>query len=252
MRSPRPPLLAEGSHPRPGPLLGTVAAVLMVAWPVVIMAQVQNFPARLPAFEAPASRNLESEMMSRISLSGQLEPGDLPRLARLAVLNSISMLVNVRTDLPNSPMGYQLDQELTSLWNSSEAFYEVVSESSLDVESVAQAQYWLEAVVASQRSLEASLGELPGLSPRAAGNLQSFSRLLVPIGSVMGSIESGLANAGGPAAERPLRLDSLRREAQLVANGLARREGRRCRTGPGGSRCGRERGHRLARASAGL
>jgi hypothetical protein len=183
-------------------------------------ASAQDFQTRLPAFQAPASDSLQSEMMSRISLSGQLQPGDLARLSRLAVLNSISMLVNVRADLPNSPAGNRLNQEITSLWDSSEAFYEVVSEAPLDSESVAQAQYWLEAIFAAQRHVESSLGEFPGLSPRAAGDLQSLSRLLGPIGSAMGSIESNLQGAAGPAAERPVSLDSLRRNAQLVANDI--------------------------------
>jgi hypothetical protein len=183
-------------------------------------ATAQDIQSRLPAFQAPASDSLQSEMMSRISLSGQLQPGDLARLSRLAVLNSISMLVNVRADLPNSPAGYRLDQELTSLWNSSESFYEVVSTSSLDAESMAQAQYWLESVFAAQRRVESSLGEFPGLSPRAADDLQSLSRLLGPIGSAMGSLESALADAAGPAAERRFNLEALRRDAQLVANDL--------------------------------
>ena len=106
------------------------------------------------------------------------------------------------------------------MWNSSEAFYEVVSTSPLDSESVAQAQYWLEAVLVAQRRVESSLGEFPGLSPRAAGDLQSLSRLLGPIGSAMGSLESALADAAGPAAEPGFSVDSLRREAQLVANDL--------------------------------
>jgi hypothetical protein len=196
-------------------------------------ATAQDIQSRLPAFQAPASDSLQSEMMRRISLSGQLQPGDLARLSRLAVLNSISMLVNVRADLPNSPTGNRLDQELTSLWNSSEAFYEVVSTSSLDTESLAQAEYWLDAVFAAQRRVESSLGEFPGLSPRAADDLQSLSRLLGPIGSAMGSLESAIADAAGPPAPRPLSLDSLRREAQLVANDLVSLIGRAGEAGRG-------------------
>jgi hypothetical protein len=183
-------------------------------------AAAQDIQARLPAFQAPASDSLQSEMMSRISLNGQLQPGDLPRLSRLAVLNSISMLVNARADLPNSPAGNRLDQELMSLWDSSEAFYEVVSTSSLDTESLAQAQYWLESVFAAQRRVESSLGEFPGLSPRAADDLQALSRLLGPIGSAIGSLESALADANGLPAERGFNLEALRRDAQLVANDL--------------------------------
>jgi hypothetical protein len=180
----------------------------------------QDIQSRLPAFQAPISDNLQSEMMSRISLTGQLQPGDLARLSRLAVLNSISMLVNVRADLPNSPAGNLLEQELASLWDSSEAFYEIVSEPSLDADSLAQAKYWLEAVFAAQRGVESSLGEFPGLSPRAAVDLRSFSRLLGPIESAIGSLESNLADAAGPAAPPPLSLDLLRRNAQFVANDI--------------------------------
>ncbi len=77
---------------------------------------------RLPAFQAPASDSLEAEMLSRLALTGEYQPDDLPRLARLAVLESISMLVNVRADLPDSVLGNQLDQEITALWNGSQDF----------------------------------------------------------------------------------------------------------------------------------
>jgi hypothetical protein len=181
--------------------------------------EAQDFQTRLPAFQAPASDNLEAEMMRRISLSGELQPGDLARLSRLAVLNTISMLVNVRADIRNSPRAFQLEEELNSLWNSSEAFYEVVSESPLDAGSVNEAQYWLDAMSAARRTVEGSLGDLPGVSPRAANNLRAFSRLLVPIGSAVDAIEADMA-ALGRTADRPLDLDSLRSDFQVVANAL--------------------------------
>jgi hypothetical protein len=230
MRPPQPPLRKGGSSVC-GPLILSAVALLLVF--ACALGTSQDFQARLPAFQAPASDSLQSEMMSRISLSGQLQPGDLARLSRLAVLNSISMLVNVRADLPHSPAGYLLDQELTSLWNSSEAFYEVVSTSSLDTESMAQAQYWLESVFAAQRRVESSLGEFPALSPRAANDLQSLSRLLGPIGSAIGSLESALADANGPPTERRLNLDVLRRDAQIVANDLVSLIGKAADAGRG-------------------
>ena len=179
----------------------------------------QNIQTRLPAFQAPASDSLESEMLSRLS-QGQLQPGDLARLARLSVLRSISMLVNVRADLPDSIVGNQLDQEITSLWNSSQEFYDVVSSSPLDAASLEQGQYWLDTIDAATRRVQASLGELPGMSAQAAGDLQSLSRLRGNIGSIMGSLELTLAEQAGPAPERAFSFDALRQGAQLVANGL--------------------------------
>jgi hypothetical protein len=107
-----------------------------------------------------------------------------------------------------------------SLWNSSEAFYEVVSTSPLDYDGLAQAEYWLDTVFADQRRVNASLGEFPALSPRAADNLQSFSRLLGPISSAVGSLESALADANGPPSDRRYSFEALGQNSQLAANDL--------------------------------
>jgi hypothetical protein len=194
------------------------AAVVMAVLAGNRASSAQDIQHRLPAFQAPASDSLESEMLSRVSLTGQFQPDDLPRVARLAVLNSISMLVNVRADLPDSVLGNQIDQEITGLWNSSQAFYEVVSTPPSDAASVARAQFLLAEVDAGYRRLASSLGELPGVSDRAADNLRSFSRLLGPVNSLMGTLEADVASQAQPTPERPLSLDSLRREAQIVAN----------------------------------
>ena len=183
-------------------------------------AQLQDVQHRLPAFQAPASDNLEAEMMNRLAVAGQLEPGDLSRLARLAVLNSISMLVNVRADLPGSLLGNRLEQEVTELWNSSEAFYEDVSSLPLDATSLAQAQYHLEAMAEGQRRVNTSIGGLPGISQRAANNFQAYTRLLGPIGSGVNSLEANLAGRAGSVGPRSLDLGPLRQQAQLIANDL--------------------------------
>ncbi len=159
-------------------------------------------------------------MKTRLALPDQLQPGDLARLARLAVLRSISMLVNVRIDLPDTALGNRLDEDITTLWDASEAFYESVSSSPLDGMSLARAQSFLVLVETAHRRVEASLGGFPAISIRAADDLRAFSRLQELIGSVMGSMESSLADAAGPVPPRPLSVDSWRRQAQLVANDL--------------------------------
>jgi hypothetical protein len=205
--------------PRRRILLCGLAALAILAQPPPASAQNDNMRTRLPAFQAPASDSLETQMMSRLSL-GQLQPGDLDRLARLTVLRSISMLVNVRTDAPNSIIGSQLDQQITSLWDSSEAFYEVVSFSPLDPVSWEQAQYWLGMMDTMTVQIQGSLGELPGLSRRAADDLQSLSRLRGNIESLMGLVESNLVDQAPAPLEPSLDFDALRQDSQQVANDL--------------------------------
>jgi hypothetical protein len=178
--------------------------------------QVQHRP---PGFQAPGNDSLETEVLARLSQTGQYQPDDLPRLARLAVLESISMLVNVRADLPNSVAGNQLEEELTALWNDSQAFYEFVSTApSDDAASVARAGALLAVVDAGYRQIQGSLGALPGLSDRAADDMKSLSRLLGDVDSIMGTLESNAANQALPAQQPPARSDTLRGEAQIAAN----------------------------------
>ena len=178
----------------------------------------QDIQRRLPGFQAPASDSLEAEMLGRLSATGEYLPGDLPRLARLAVLESVSMLLNIRTDLPDSALGNRLDQQIVSLWTSSEAFYDVLTNSPTDAESVAQAQLLLSQVDGAYREVDASLGELPGLSTRAATDFRALSQLLGHVNSAMGILESNVLDQAPPSPEPSLELDALRREAQVVAN----------------------------------
>ena len=173
---------------------------------------------RLPAFQAPASDSLETNVLSRLAQTGEYLPDDLPRLARLAVLNSISMLVNVRADLPDSLGGEELGQQITALWNDSQAFYDCVNNAPLDdFESLELARDLLAAVSAGHRRVQSTLGVLPGLSGRAATDLQSFSRLLGHVDSLVETLESN-ASSQTPPSQAAASPASLRRQAQIAAN----------------------------------
>ena len=156
-------------------------------------------------------------MMSRLTLTGQLQPGDLSRLSRLAVLNSISMLVNVRADLADSLHGNRLEQEITSLWNSSEAFYEVVSSSPLDAGSVNAS------AVLSRRdgrrlsgSIQARWVNCPESHRARRTTVRRFRAFSHRSDRPWNQSKRTLAAAGRTPADRSP--GSLRQEAQLMAN----------------------------------
>ena len=91
------------------------AAIAVLAGATTAAAQDDQVQHRLPAFQAPASDSLETEVLARLNRTGEYLPDDLPRLARLAVLESISMLVNVRADLRGSLTGNQLEEQVTAV-----------------------------------------------------------------------------------------------------------------------------------------
>jgi hypothetical protein len=183
-------------------------------------ARAQALETRLPGTQAPTSDSLEAQIFDQLSGTGQYTADDLPRLARLAVLESIAMGVEVRADLRNSVMGISLDAESTAMWDAAQAFYESVSESQLDMTTLSRAQELFGQVIAAQRQLDSSLGELPGLSLRAATHLQSLSRLVGASSSAMSMLEADLARTAPVQVVRTLDLGAMRRQSQLLANDL--------------------------------
>jgi hypothetical protein len=183
-------------------------------------ATAQQIQTRLPGFQAPASDTLESEILSRISVTGQYQPDDLARLSRLAVLESIATSVNIREDLRGSPLGNRLEEQATLLWDASQVFSDTVSSQAIDVDTMTRARDDFAEAKASLGQLEATLGGLSGVSNRAASHLQAVSRLFDASSVAMGAIESNLPGSGlGPLTEA-IDLDALRTHAQNLANEL--------------------------------
>ncbi len=180
----------------------------------------QQIQRRLPGFQAPARGDLETAMLGRLSATGQYQPSDLPLLARLTVLQSIATLVNVQTDLFYTVVGDRLDAEVTTLWNAAENFYEIVSTAPLDMETLATAQRAFVDLAAAHQDVNSTLGALPAISPRSADHFQSVSRLVSAISSVLPALESDLIESARPIATRSLDLDTMRGQAQQLANEL--------------------------------
>ncbi len=72
-------------------------------------------------FEIAPAGSLEWEILDRLAATNQYYPRDLPRLARLTVLESIAMYQNVRADLPQTMIGTRIEGEMSVLWDAAGA-----------------------------------------------------------------------------------------------------------------------------------
>jgi hypothetical protein len=123
---------------------------------------------------APAG-SLEWDILNRLAATQKYDPRDLPRLARLTVLESIAMYENLRADLRQTMMGARLEGEMSLLWDSAELFY--VSVTPEDATSLARARPLLADVEAAYDRLGATLGAMPAISQGAAFHLRGIARL---------------------------------------------------------------------------
>jgi hypothetical protein len=175
-----------------------------------------------PSFQARASRSLENDILSRLSATGLYEPDDLPRLARLTVLESISMLETIRNDLRNTVIGPQLEAEIANLWDTGEAFYESTATAPDDLESLARSQNLMLDLGTAYRQLQVTADAIPGLPARFTFHLQDVSRLLGATRSVMDATGANLLVAPRPAEpERGAILRGLHEQAAALIKDLA-------------------------------
>jgi hypothetical protein len=198
--------------------LAIIVALLIGSAPAIA----QQIQTRLPAFQVPASDSLETQMLDRLSISGQVDPDDLPRLARLAVLESISTLVNIRDDLRDSPLGARLEREATALLDASQVYADTVTSAPLDLSTLSRARADFVDMGAAHQQLAATLGELPGLSDRAAAGLQVVSRLMNESSALSGAIESNLLASAPLPRDKSLDLDLMQVQARRLANDLVK------------------------------
>jgi hypothetical protein len=152
--------------------------------------------------------------------AGQFEPDDLPKLARLAALESIAMFVDVRTDLDGTLIGERLGPEVATLYQASELFYETASSLQDDPEHMFRLGVLYEDVVAVHRHVESTLGELAGLSNQAAAHLRRVDELIGAMAPLVRALDTIALEATSTRPDDPIDVDSLRRKTRLLANDL--------------------------------
>jgi hypothetical protein len=182
-------------------------------------AQAQYWQKRRPSFQSDYSDSLQAQMFERMARTGRYEPEDLPVLARLEVLHAISMLVNTRTDLFEGGIGDPIGQQIGSLWDAGQLFFESTFEAPIDVTNRARNDFLFAQLIAAHGQAGSILGELRAFSDRAAAELDGATLVLGVTYSVLGLTDAEVLNAL-PAPVRALDLGAMRTETQLLANDL--------------------------------
>jgi hypothetical protein len=171
-----------------------------------------------PSFQSNNFPSMETLILDRLAVGGQYNPADLGTLSHLTVLESIAMLADIQSDMPNSVLGLRLEGEIRQLWDAAAYFEESVSATPLNINTMARVQPLYDDLQAAYQEVESSLSASAGLSSRAAAHLRGITSLTAATSTVMRAIESDLLAAvplpGRPTAD----LDSLKRRAQLLAN----------------------------------
>jgi hypothetical protein len=202
---------------------GLVRILVFGGWLVV---GPQSAPAQnlengvINSFEIAPAGSLEEELLNRLSVTGQYQPGDLPRLARLTLLETIAMYQNVRSDLRLTSIGARIEGEMSTLWDAAELFTVNASYPPPDLAGLNRSRALLQDVNAAYQQVDATLGQLPGLSPRAAYHLRDLSRMLPVMDSVFDAIDAEVAEPVAAPVDRTLELAAMRAHSRLLSEGL--------------------------------
>src|SRR5438067_7481781 len=171
---------------------GLVLVLALAGWsaagPGVALGQTLANPV-INNFEIAPAGSLEEELLNRLSVTGQYQSRDLPRLARLTLLETIAMYENLRADLRQTMSGARLEGEMSMLWDAAELFYVSANYPPPDLAGLNRSRALLADVNAAYLQIDSSLGQLPGQSPRAAFHLRDISRLLPVMNQVFEAID---------------------------------------------------------------
>jgi hypothetical protein len=199
----------------PGALV-FVTALLAIASATNL--QAQYIAIGPPSFQSNNFPSVETLILDRLAVGGQYNPRDLGTLSHLTVLESIAMLADIQADMPNSVIGVRLEGEIRQLWDTAAVFEESVSATPLDMKTLIRVQPLYNDLQAASQEVESTLAGAAGLSTRAAAHLRGITSLTAASSTLMRAIESDLLAAAPPSGQPTADLESLKRQARLLAN----------------------------------
>jgi hypothetical protein len=219
--------------PRTALALALMAGLAPAVGPQAAFGQPPIIAVGQPSFQTWAGPSYEAEVMERLAL-GQPAPGDLERLSRLTVLQSIALAATLQADQRNSPLAVRLEGEIAELVNLAEAFEESVSAPPAelaarsligqqltgiqvprlydeaanapptDFQSLARSLELLAGVQRAFSTLESEQALLSGASPRVGAHLRGLARLIPALSSEMAAVEASAGfSATGTAGVAP-------------------------------------------------
>ncbi len=166
---------------------------------------------------APAG-SLEQDIFNRLAYTHRYDWRDLPRLARMTVLESIALYESMLADLPNTLAGARVEGEMSVLWNAAEYFY--IGVTPADAPSLVRSRPLLANVEAAYERVDAILAETPVRSQRVALHLYDLSRLLPAMNALIDTMESDLLVPAEAPAAPALDIAGLREQARRLADDM--------------------------------
>jgi hypothetical protein len=171
---------------------------------------------RPPSFQVVSDLSLENEILDRLMNAGEYQPTDLLVLSRLVYLESIAMLVDIRTDLAQTSIGNRLDMDIFNLVNASEQFYRYANARPASEAEFALTRQLHEDLLRTYAQVESSLGAFPGISNLGAAHFVRVTRLLNALGLVMRWIDARLPAPVSESPARSIALEALHRNTRLL------------------------------------
>jgi hypothetical protein len=152
---------------------------------------------------------------------------DLPNLGRQVVLEATSMFVHARSELADSPESFLVLRQVNEVWTQADAFTAAVSFYRFPEQSIPAGRLAYPGLEAAFLQLRATLGRVPGITPRTSLNLAYMSRVMAVIGPLLQqplATEDQTANlAALDAAAFAREVLALQREIGALENDLANR-----------------------------
>jgi hypothetical protein len=199
--------------------LTLVAIAWLAAGPAVARAQnvANDF---ISGFDIAPAGSLEWEILDRLSATRQYQPGDLPRLARLTVLETIAMYEGLRSDLRETSIGARIEGEMSQLWDAAELFSISANYPPPDLAGLNRTRAMLADVNAAYLQVDSSLGRIAALSPRAAVHLQDIARLLPVMNAVFEAMDAEAVRPVAAPVDRAADLAAIQDQSRRLAEDL--------------------------------
>jgi hypothetical protein len=169
------------------------------------------------SLEMPPAGSVEWQILDRLAATQKYDPRDLPRLARLTVLEAIAMYENARSDLRQTMMGARVEGEMSVVWDAAELFYASVTPG--DAASLARARPLLGDIEAAYDRLGATIGSMPGISQPTAFHLQAIARLVPVMSAIVDAMEAEATPVPVPEMASP-DFGALREEVRRLVEDL--------------------------------